>query len=49
MKRIIKFNDDELLEALANYFKIKKEDITSWYIRSVLGNDHTIEYEEKNE
>jgi hypothetical protein len=45
-KMTITFNDEQLKEALAKYFKISKKKITFWYIRSCLGNNHTLEYME---
>lgn len=46
MKRKIEFSDKELIEALEYYFKIPKGKITFWYIRSIVGNGHIVEYRE---
>ena len=45
MEKTINFNDEDLLKALAKHFKIKKNKIRFWYIRSFIGNHHQLTYE----
>ena len=40
----INFDDEELKEALEKYFKLKKGSITSYYIRSLFGDGHSLTY-----
>ena len=47
MIKEITFTDEELKEALKSYFKIKG-DITFWYVRNFLGNNHIVRYIPKN-
>lgn len=43
MKHTITFDDDDLKVALKTHFKIKGI-ITFYHIRSIFGNNHTVEY-----
>jgi hypothetical protein len=44
MKIRINFSEDELEQALADYFKIKKDNITFWYVSSLTKKEFILEY-----